>query len=189
MKKKIAILGAGTMGVGIAQLFAAAGHEVMLIYVYDDKVRSRPIETMTANLTILRDEGVIDDAAIDSTLLRVHTTECIEEAAAFADVVIECIVEDLAVKQEYFQTMDTLCAPSVILASNTSAISITEIAEKSVHKERIIGTHFWNPAYIIPLVEVINTKYATQAVLDEMCAILSGAGKMPVVVKRTSPAF
>lgn len=189
MKKKIAILGAGTMGVGIAQLFAAAGHEVMLIYVYDDKVRSRPMETMTANLTILRDEGIIGDAAIAETLSHVHTTESLEEGAAFADVIIECIVENLAVKQEYFQKLDALCDPAVILTSNTSAISITEIAEKSVHKERIIGTHFWNPAYLVPLVEVINTKYADAAVLNEMCAILSGANKMPVVVKKDVPGF
>ena len=79
--------------------------------------------------------------------------------------------------------------PSTILTTNTSAISVTEIAEKSVHKERIIGTHFWNPAYLIPLVEVINTKYADPAVLSEMCEVLKGAHKMPVVVKKDVPGF
>lgn len=158
-KKRIAVLGAGVMGVGIAQMFAAAGHEVKLIYVYDDKVRSRPVETMTANLTILRDEGVIKTEDIQPILGRVSFTESLEEAASFAQVIIECIVENLAVKQDYFQKLDALCPPSTILTTNTSAISVTEIAEKSVHKERIIGTHFWNPAYLIPLVEVINTKY------------------------------
>ena len=180
-KKKIAVLGAGVMGVGIAQMFAAAGHEVKLIYVYDDKTRSRPVETMTANLTILRDEGVIKTGDIQPILDRVSFTESLEEAAAFAQVIIECIVENLAVKQDYFQKLDALCPPSTILTTNTSAISVTEIAEKSVHKERIIGTHFWNPAYLIPLVEVINTRYADPAVIEEMCAIFKGAGKMPVL--------
>ena len=188
-KKKIAVLGAGTMGVGIAQMFAAAGHEVMLIYVYDDKVRSRPVETMTANLDILREEGVIEAAEIERIISRVRFTESLEEAAAFAGVIIECIVENLAVKQDYFQKLDALCPPSTILATNTSAISVTEIAEKSEHKERIIGTHFWNPAYLVPLVEVINTKYASPAVMEEMCAIFRQAGKMPVVVKKDVPGF
>lgn len=188
-QKKIAILGAGVMGVGIAQLFATAGHQVMLIYVYDDKVRSRPVETMTANLNILVGEGVIEQSDIAPILARVHVTESMEEAAAFADVIIECIVENLAVKQEYFQKLDAMCPVTTILTSNTSAISVTEIAEKSIHRERIIGTHFWNPAYLIPLVEVINTKYADPAVLDEMCKILRAARKMPVVVKKDVPGF
>ena len=142
-KKKIALLGAGTMGIGIAQMFAQAGHEVKLIYVYDDKVRARPRETMEANLNILREEGVQDGGAIPAILDRVSWTESLEEAAAFADVVIECIVEDLAVKQDYFQKLDALCPLSTVLTTNTSAISVTEIAGKAVHKERIIGTHFW----------------------------------------------
>ncbi len=187
--KNIAILGAGTMGVGIAQMFATAGHEVMLIYVYDDKVRSRPVETMTSNLNILVSEGVIKQSDIAPIISRVRFTESLEEAASFADVIIECIVENLTVKQNYFQELDALCPETTILATNTSAISVTEIAEKSVHRERIIGTHFWNPAYLIPLVEVINTKYAAPAVIDEMCSLLRAANKMPVIVKKDVPGF
>lgn len=189
MEKNIAVLGAGTMGVGIAQTFATAGHEVMLIYVYDDKTRSRPLETMRANLELLRDEGVMDGGEIEGILSRVRFTESLEEAAGFADVIIECIVEDLAVKQSYFQTLDRLCPPSTILTTNTSAISVTEIAEKAAHRERIVGTHFWNPAYLIPLVEVVNTVYASPAVIDELCALLRSARKMPVVVKKDVPGF
>ena len=92
-------------------MFAQAGHEVKLIYVYDDKVRARPRETMEANLNILREEGVQDGGAIPAILDRVSWTESLEEAAAFADVVSECIVEDLAVKQDYFQKLDALCPP------------------------------------------------------------------------------
>ena len=188
-KKKIALLGAGTMGVGIAQMFAQAGHEVKLIYVYDDKVRARPYETMTANLNILRDEGVLDGAEIPAIMGRVTCTESLEEGASSADVIIECIVENLAVKQDYFQKLDALCPPSTILTTNTSAISVTEIAEKAVHKERIIGTHFWNPAYLIPLVEVVRTKYVSDQVVQDTYDLLQEAGKKPVIVKKDVPGF
>ena len=188
-KKKIALLGAGTMGIGIAQMFAQAGHEVKLIYVYDDKVRARPRETMEANLNILREEGVQDGGAIPAILDRVSWTESLEEAAAFADVVIECIVEDLAVKQDYFQKLDALCPLSTVLTTNTSAISVTEIAGKAVHKERIIGTHFWNPAYLVPLVEVIRTKYVSEETVAAVFQLMEEAGKKPVLVKKDVPGF
>ena len=84
------------MGVGIAQMFAAAGHDVKIIYVYDDKTRSRPVETMTANLAILTEEGVLPQACMEQVLSRVSFTESLEEAADFAQVIIECIVENLA---------------------------------------------------------------------------------------------
>lgn len=188
-KKKIALLGAGTMGVGIAQMFAQAGHEVKLIYVYDDKVRARPYETMKANLDILVEEGVVNEADVPAIMGRVTCTESLEEGAAFADVIIECIVENLAVKQDYFQKLDELCPPTTILTTNTSAISVTEIAEKAVHKERIIGTHFWNPAYLIPLVEVIRTKYVSDEVVQATYDLMQEAGKKPVIVKKDVPGF
>lgn len=188
-KKRIAVLGAGVMGTGIAQTFAAKGHEVMLIYVYDDKLRSKPLETMQGNLEILCQNGVMTEDEIPEILGRVRFTESLEEAANFADVIFECIVEKLEVKQDYFQKLDRLCSPSTILATNTSAISVTEIAEKSIHKERIIGTHFWNPAYLVPLVEVIKTRYVSEDIVKQMYAMLEEAGKAPVIVQKDVPGF
>ena len=188
-KKKIAVLGAGVMGTGIAQAFAAKGHETMIIYVYDDKQRAKPLETMQANLQVLCDNGVMSEEEIPKILERVSFTESMEEAAAFADIIFECIVEKVEVKQQYFQTLDQLCPPSTILATNTSAISITEIAETSVHKERIIGTHFWNPAYLVPLVEVIKTEYVSEAVVKQTYDLLEEAGKAPVIVQKDVPGF
>ena len=103
--------------------------------------------------------------------------------------IFECIVENLEVKQDYFRQLDELCPETTILASNTSAISITEIAEKSVHKERIIGTHYWNPAYLVPLVEVIRTPYVSEETEKAMFELLEGAGKKPVLVKKDVPGF
>ncbi len=188
-KKRIAILGAGTMGTGIAQTFAAKGHEVMLIYMYDDLVRAKPLETMQGNLEILSANDVLPADEIPEILGRVRFTESLEEAAAFADIIFECIVEKLEVKQEYFQKLDCLCPPSTILATNTSAISVTEIAETSIHKERIIGTHFWNPAYLIPLVEVIRTKYVSEDILQQTYDLMEEAGKAPVIVQKDVPGF
>lgn len=188
-KKKIAVLGAGVMGTGIGQTFAMKGCEVMMIYVYDDKLRAKPIETMTKNLKILADNGVIDEKEIPEITARVRCTESLEEAAEFADIIFECIVENLAVKQDYFAKLDALCPEKTILATNTSAISVTEIAEKSVHKERIIGTHYWNPAYLMPLVEVIKTKYVSEDVVKATYNLLEEAGKCPVIVEKDVPGF
>ena len=188
-KKKVAILGAGVMGTGIAQTFAMKGHQVKIIYVYDDKERAKPLETMKEGLQVLADNGVIESDTIPEILERVSCTESLEEAAEFADVIFECIVENLAVKQDYFAKLDGLCPETTILATNTSAISVTEIAEKAVYKERIIGTHFWKPAYLMPLVEVIKTEYVSEQVVEATYGLLEEAGKCPVIVQKDVPGF
>lgn len=188
-KKKVAVLGAGVMGTGIAQTFAMKGHEVKIIYVYDDKERAKPLETMKEGLQVLANHAVIEERAIPEIISKVSFTESLEEAAEFADIIFECIVENLAVKQDYFAKLDQMCPESTILATNTSAISVTEIAEKSVHKERIIGTHFWKPAYLMPLVEVIKTEYISEKVVASTYALLEEAGKCPVIVQKDVPGF
>ncbi|MCR4709903.1 MAG: 3-hydroxyacyl-CoA dehydrogenase family protein [Clostridiales bacterium] len=188
-KKNIGILGAGVMGCGIALTFALKGYDVKLLYVYDDKQRGGQVEGMTENLKVLCDNGLIAESEIAAVLNRVSFTEDISEFAGYADIIFECIVEKLEVKQDYFAKLDKLCSPSTILATNTSAISVTEIAEKSVHKERIIGTHFWKPAYLMPLVEVIRTKYVCADVVNQTYELLEDAGKMPVIVKKDVPGF
>lgn len=188
-KKNIAVLGAGKMGLGIAQLFATKGYEVRVIYVYDDKQRCDATAVIADNLKVLVDNGVIDAGDVAQILGRITFVDEIEEAAGFADIVFECIVEKLEVKQDYFARMDAIFPVETILATNTSAIAITEIAEKSVHKERIIGTHYWNPAYLVPLVEVIRTKYVSDKVVQETFDLLAEAGKKPVIVKKDVPGF
>ena len=187
--EKIAILGAGIMGIGIAQTFAMKGYETMLIYVYDDKQRTKPLETIKKNLEIFCENDLINESQIPEILGRVRFTESLEEAAEFADIIFESIIEKVEIKQQYFQRLDQICPPTTILATNTSAISITEIAETSVHKERIIGTHFWNPAYLIPLVEVIKTKYVSQDIVNRTYHLLEDAGKAPVIVQKDVPGF
>lgn len=188
-KKRVAVLGAGKMGLGIAQLFATKGYPVKVIYVYDDKIRCDARAVVRENLEVLAKNEALNPEEIPEILGRIDFVDTIEEIADFADIVFECIVEKLEVKQEYFAKMDSIFPPSTILATNTSAIAITEIAEKSVHKERIIGTHYWNPAYLIPLVEVIKTKYVSEDTVKATYDLLREAGKRPVIVKKDVPGF
>ena len=177
------------MGVGIGQLFASKGHEVKVLYVGNDKERGDSQVNMEANLNFLASQDVIGKEDIPEIMSKVTYTEEIQDIADFADIVFEAIVENLEVKQEMFKKLDELCPQEAILASNTSALSITLIAEKARHKERIIGTHFWNPAYLIPLVEVVKTKDVSEEVVARTFDALKNAGKHPVIVEKDVPGF
>ena len=189
MNEKIGIIGGGKMGVGIGQLFASKGHEVKILYVGNDKERGDSRANMEANLNFLASQDVIGKEDIPKIMSKVTYTEEIQDIADFADIVFEAIVENLEVKQEMFKKLDKLCPQEAILASNTSALSITLIAEKARHKERIIGTHFWNPAYLIPLVEVVKTKDVSEEVVARTFDALKNAGKHPVIVEKDVPGF
>ena len=173
----------------LAQLFATKGHQVKVIYVYDDKIRCDAAAVVRSNLSVLVENDVMTQQEADDAAARISFVDTIEEVADFADIVFEGIIEKLEIKQDYFAKMDAIFPVSTILATNTSAISITEIAEKSVHKERIIGTHYWNPAYLVPLVEVIKTKYVSDETVQATYDLLKEAGKRPVIVKKDVPGF
>ncbi len=189
MNEKIGIIGGGKMGVGIGQLFASKGHEVKILYVGNDKERGDSQANMEANLSFLASQDVISKSDIPEIMARVTYTEEIKDIADFADIVFEAIVENLRLKQDMFKKLDEVCPQETVLASNTSALSITLIAEKAQHRERIIGTHFWNPAYLIPLVEVVKTKDVSKEVVTRTFDVLKNAGKHPVVVEKDVPGF
>lgn len=187
-QEHIAVLGAGKMGAGIAQCFAMQGYPVTVIYVYDDKERGNGISTIENNLTILSRNGVVEAGDIPAILARIQFVDNIEDVDK-ADIVFECIVEDVQIKQRYFEKLDAHFPPETVLASNTSAISITQIGEKTRHRARVLGTHFWDPPYIIPLVEVIKTVYVQQDAVNRTFRLLQKAGKRPVVVEKDVPGF
>lgn len=189
LNKKIAVLGSGDMGTGIAQTFASKGCEVKIVFATKKSNRKNPLDTIKENLEVLCQNDVMTEKEIPGILEKISFTDQLEEAAKFADIIFESIVENLDIKQDYFSLLDRLCPPSTILATNTSAISVTEIAEKSIYKERIIGTHFWKPAYLIPLVEVIKTKYVSDDVVKETYGLLESIGKTPVIVEKDVPGF
>ena len=179
-KARIAVIGAGLMGHGIAQVFALSGHDVSIhdsVAANLDSVKPR----ILANLRGLGD----DVAAVD----RVQPTGDLAAAVHEADYVVEAVLEDLALKQRLFLEVERNVRPHTILASNTSVIPITKIMEGLRDRSRALGTHWWNPPYLVPLVEVVGTQWASQQAIDWTIDLHKAAGKMPVHVKKDVPGF
>lgn len=186
--KNISVIGAGMMGHGIAQIFAARNYNVILLDVQQDFL-SKAIENIRSNLTLLAQWGIGDQKEIAPTIQRIKTTLDLKEAASEAQFVIEAASENLILKQKIFQDLDSLCPPETILSTNTSVMSITEIAQNARFKERILGTHFWNPPYLIPLVEVVRGEPTSDKVMDTTFDLLKLVGKHPVRVNKDVPGF
>jgi 3-hydroxybutyryl-CoA dehydrogenase len=179
-KARIAVIGAGLMGHGIAQVFALAGHDVT---IYDAVAAS--LGSATARiLTNLKDLG--DDP---SAVERVRPTAELAAAVRDADYVVEAVLEDLGLKQKLFVEIEKHVRPDTILASNTSVIPITRIMEGLADRSRALGTHWWNPPYLVPLVEVIGTQWTSLKAIDWTIALHKAAGKTPVHVKKDVPGF
>ena len=187
-RDRIAIIGAGLMGHGIAQIFAVHGFGVSLLDV-NDEVLARAVENVRANLTLLAKNGIGKAEDIEPSIGRITTTPDLKKAVSGASFVVEAVAEQLDLKQKLFQEMDILCPPDAILATNTSVISITEIAARARGKSRIVGTHFWNPPYLIPLVEVVPGEETAPRVVDATYDLLKSVGKHPVKVKKDVPGF
>jgi 3-hydroxybutyryl-CoA dehydrogenase len=179
-KARIAVVGAGLMGHGIAQVFALAGHGVT---IYDSIVAS--LDTVkTRILTNLKDLGD-DQKAVE----RVTPISDLAQAVRDADYVVEAVLEDLPLKQKLFAEIESYVRPDTILASNTSVIPITRIMEGLKQRERALGTHWWNPPYLVPLVEVIETQWTSRPAIDFTMKLHAAAGKKPAHVKKDVPGF
>lgn len=179
-KARIAVIGAGLMGHGIAQVFALAGHDVTItdsVAANLDTVRQR----ISTNLADLGD----DPAAID----RVTPNADLAATVRDADYVVEAVLEDLPLKQKLFDGIEQHVRSDTILASNTSVIPITKIMEGLRHRERALGTHWWNPPYLVPLVEVIGTQWTSQGAIDTTMALHKAIGKTPVHVRKDVAGF
>ncbi len=186
--KNVSVVGAGMMGHGIAQIFALQNYQV---YLHDvkEEILTRAIENIRANLTLMVSRGIGAKSKIEPAISRLKTTTDLGEAAREADFVVECVLENLELKQGVFQELDRLCPADAILATNTSVMSITEIASKAKRRERIVGTHFWNPPYLIPLVEVVKGADTSDAVVEATYQLLKGLGKHPVKCLKDVPGF
>jgi 3-hydroxybutyryl-CoA dehydrogenase len=179
-KAAIAVVGAGRMGAGIAQVFAAAGHRVALFDAMEN-ARETALPRIRENFVAVGD----DLSAIEAIELR----EDLAEAVADADFVFEAAPENLALKQQIFVEIEAAAKSHAILASNTSVISITEIMGKLGDKTRALGTHWWNPPYLVPLVEVIRTVGVSDAAVTATLALLGSVGKTAVEVKKDVAGF
>jgi len=179
-KPKISVIGAGLMGHGIAQVFALAGHDVTVT----DAVTAS-LDTVTARIAAnLRDLGE-DEGAV----ARVRPCRDLAEAVRGADYVVEAVSEDLPLKQRLFAEIERHVRPDTILASNTSVIPITTIMQGLAARERALGTHWWNPPFLVPLVEVIETPWTSPQMLAWTMRLHEAAGKQPAHVKKDVPGF
>jgi len=186
--RRVAVVGAGMMGHGIAQVFAQAGFEVAL-FDSEQKVLLSALPRIKNSLDVLTKNGVIRKKEVKPVLSRISLSESLNEAVKDADFVVEAIIEDLARKQELFEILDSLCPPTAILASNTSAITIKDLSAKAAHKERILGTHFWNPPQLVPLVEVIRGDPTLPEVMETTVRLMKRIGKEPARVNQDVPGF
>jgi 3-hydroxybutyryl-CoA dehydrogenase len=179
-KARIAVIGAGLMGHGIAQVFALAGHEVTITDAHKPMLDSA-LNRISANLRDLGD----DEKAASRVKPIADLADCVREA----DYVVEAILEDMPLKQKTFAEIEQHVRPDTILASNTSVMPITEIMQGLKHRERALGTHWWNPPFLVPLVEVIGTRWTSQAAIDFTMKLHDDAGKQPAHVKKDVPGF
>ncbi|MCB0167151.1 MAG: 3-hydroxyacyl-CoA dehydrogenase family protein [Anaerolineae bacterium] len=185
---KIAVIGSGLMGHGIAQVFAVAGHSVAVVDPDETTLATVP-DRIRANLSRMVAHGVALADDIDAIVGRVRLTPEMADGCDGVAFVTEAVFENMALKQDIFALLDQLCSPETVLCSNTSVMSITEIASKSQYRERIVGTHWWNPPYLIPLVEVVRTEDAAEWAIEATYDLLKHVGKRPVRVQRDVPGF
>lgn len=186
--KNITVFGPGMMGSGIAQVFAGCEDLNVTIFIRE-KFEYEGLDKIKANLTVLREKEIITDEDIEGILSRIKTTEDFEESVKDADFIIECIPENMEMKQDLFARVEKYCKEDAILATNTSVMSITEIAQKTNNKVRVVGTHFWNPPYLIPLVEVVKSDYTSDEIFDTTYDLLKKVNKKPVKVNKDVPGF
>jgi 3-hydroxybutyryl-CoA dehydrogenase len=180
MSEKIAVIGAGQMGNGIAHVFAAASFPVTMIDVAQSAL-DRGRATIEKNLDRQLKKGTIDQAAKDATLSNVTVATDLA-AASDASLIVEAATENVALKYKIFTDLDKLARPDAILATNTSSISITEIAAKTGRPEKVVGMHFMNPVPVMKLVEIIRGLATSDETTAKVVSLASALGKTPVEV-------
>jgi 3-hydroxybutyryl-CoA dehydrogenase len=185
---RVAVVGSGIMGEGIAQSFASAGFSVRAID-QEEGILSRCLRQIESNLNLFQEFGLITEEP-RAILGRIETSLSKDIMAATADcqVVIECIPEILALKRELFARLDA-CAPTVILASNTSNFTITAISEGMATARRVAGLHYFNPAHIMPLVEIHRGRETTDEVVETLRELMIATNKMPILIRKEIAGF
>lgn len=186
--EKVAVLGAGTMGHGIAELAAIAGWQVVLCDI-SVELLAKAVNAIKESLTRLEQLGELKGDSTSQVLQRISTVTSISEAARTADFVIECLPEKLEFKQKIFKELDEVCRPEVILATNTSGLSPSAIAKDLKHPERVVVAHFWNPPQLIPLVEVVPGEKTSSETMDIAVEWVKALGKQPVRMKKECLGF
>lgn len=187
MVEKVAVLGAGLMGAGIAQVAAQNGYSVILRDLQMSLVKDG-LQSIKDNLNEMVNRNQINRDNQNEIINRIHGTTDLSELHG-ADLVIEAVVENMAVKKQIFAELDNICPAHTVLASNTSSLSITEIAASTKRQEKILGMHFFNPVVSSRLIEVVRGLETSDETIKIATNFISAIGKKHVLVKRESPGF
>ncbi|GAC1325107.1 MAG: 3-hydroxyacyl-CoA dehydrogenase family protein [Mycobacteriales bacterium] len=187
MAKKLAVVGAGLMGSGIAQVAAQAGYDVTLRDVGEDALQRARL-AIAASYDRFVDKGRLDRADADAALARITMTTDLDAVGA-ADIIVEAVFESLEVKREVFVALDKIAAPDAVLASNTSALPITQIAAATSRPESVVGTHFFSPVPMMRLCELVRGYKTSDATLARARTFAEEVGKTCIVVNRDVAGF
>jgi len=180
------IYGAGLMGKGIALALSVLDCEITLY----DVVRTDVSGWLSENFRPFLEHNILTEHEVATRIGKINfTTDPQDDSIRNADLVIECVYEDLALKQKTFRDLESICRPDTLLCTNTSVMSPTEIGRDLKHPERFVGTHFWNPPYLIPLVEVVKTERSSSEAAQAVIDVLNQAGKRAVLCKKDVPGF
>ncbi|MCS7115690.1 MAG: 3-hydroxyacyl-CoA dehydrogenase family protein [Nitrososphaerota archaeon] len=186
--KKITVLGAGLMGHGIAQVAAQAGFEVSLMDIKQEFL-DKGMSMIKDSLQKFLKKGVIKEDEVSKVLSRIHPTLDLKEAVKNADLIIEAAPENVDLKRNLFSEVGKLAKPEAIIASNTSSISITELASATNRPEKFCGMHFFNPVQLMKLVEIIRGVKSSDETINTVVDVSKRMGKEPIVVKKDVPGF
>lgn len=184
--ESILVCGGGLMGKGVAHVFSSLDDVRITVYdiAYNDFHAG-----LRGTFAQLVEHGVYTAEEAEARVARVHFSDDFAAAARDADLVVECVYEDMALKQETFKKLEAVCRADTLFCTNTSVMSPTEIGAKLARKRRFAGTHFWNPAYLIPLVEVVKAEGTSDETAQAVLAFLRKAGKKAVLCSRDVPGF
>lgn len=184
--KKPFVVGAGIMGAGVGQLCAQQGLEVTVVDISDELVQKAEGK-VKAGLARRVEKGKIAQEDMDSVLSRMNWSADLDIARE-CDFVLEAIYENLAAKQEVFRKLDSICAPETIFATNTTALSVSEIASATARPDKVVGMHFFNPAVIMKLVEVIRGDNTSEETIETARKFAESLGKIPITTAKEAPA-
>ena len=186
--KKIAVIGSGIMGHGIGQAFALGGYAVTLNDV-SDEILDRALRQIRKNLDTFVEFDITTDGEAKEALSRIKTTTGLKDAVKDSDFIVEALPEVMELKKRVFRDLDA-CSPShAVIASNTSGLSLTEMASEIKRQDQAVIAHWWNPPHIIPVVEIVKGRYTSDQTVDLVYRLLADIGKKPVRILKEVPGF
>jgi 3-hydroxyacyl-CoA dehydrogenase len=186
--KRISVIGSGIMGHGIGQTFALGGYNVTLNDI-SNEILDGALRQIRKNLDTFIEFGITTDDAAKRALLRIETTTDLKEAVKGSDFVVEALPEIMDLKKRLFRDLDAYCSSHAIIASNTSGLSLTEMASGIERQDQVVIAHWWNPPHIIPVVEIVKGRHTSDQTVSLVYDLLTAIGKKPVRILKEVPGF